>query len=54
MAEACYDPRESPRVFARLRDLGNEKPMKYLSTHPPDDERIKKLQYVVFRLFVLV
>lgn len=45
MTQACFDPRESPKVFSRLKALGgNDKTFKYLSTHPPCQERIAKLQ----------
>ena len=44
MAKACYDPRESARVFERLAKLNGEAGSKYLSTHPAHSDRISDLK----------
>ena len=44
MARACYDPNESPRMFQRMEQLQESKNFKYLSTHPPNHERVQELK----------
>eukprot|EP00761_Pharyngomonas_kirbyi_P009965 gb/GECH01009983.1/.p1 GENE.gb/GECH01009983.1/~~gb/GECH01009983.1/.p1 ORF type:complete len:158 (+),score=25.91 gb/GECH01009983.1/:1-474(+) len=44
MAKACFDPRAAPQVMEKLADVqGGSSLMHYLSTHPPDEERIAEL-----------
>jgi len=45
MAKAGYDPREAPTFFERmLADSKNQSPPVFLSTHPADQDRIRKLK----------
>ena len=44
MARACYDPNESPRMFQRMEQLQESKNFKYLSTRPPNHERVQELK----------
>lgn len=45
MAKACYDPRHAPRVFQKLGRMQKElKLLKYVSTHPLSEERVKNLE----------
>jgi len=43
-AMAGYDPREAIPFWQRMAKLGGEKPPVFLSDHPADEDRIKKLQ----------
>ncbi|KAK4104171.1 hypothetical protein N658DRAFT_245316 [Parathielavia hyrcaniae] len=45
MAEACYDPREAPKFWARMQmaTKGEEVP-EWMSTHPTNTNRIEKIQ----------
>lgn len=45
MAKAGYDPREAPRFFENMMKSarGSKNPPVFLSTHPADSARIKKL-----------
>jgi predicted Zn-dependent protease len=43
-AMAGYNPREAIPFWQRMAKLGGEKPAAFLSDHPADEERIKKLQ----------
>ena len=43
-AEAGYDPRESVRMWQRMKQTGGEPSSEYLSTHPSYDTRIAELQ----------
>ncbi|KAK4122447.1 hypothetical protein N657DRAFT_575691 [Parathielavia appendiculata] len=45
MAEACYDPREAPKFWARMQmaTKGEEVP-EWMSTHPTNINRIEKIQ----------
>ncbi len=43
-AMAGYDPREAIPFWQRMAKLGGSKPPVFLSDHPADEERIKKLQ----------
>jgi predicted Zn-dependent protease len=41
---ACYDPRASKRVFARMaQGVGQKGPPEFLSTHPAHESRIQQL-----------
>lgn len=43
-AMAGYDPREAIPFWQRMASLGGEKPPVFLSDHPADADRIRKLQ----------
>ncbi len=43
-AMAGYDPREAVPFWERMAKLGGSKPPAFLSDHPADAERIKKIQ----------
>jgi predicted Zn-dependent protease len=43
MAMAGYDPREAPAFWERMSALGGAKPPEFMSTHPSDATRIRKL-----------
>jgi len=43
-AIAGYDPHEAIPFWERMAKLGGSKPPPFLSDHPADEERIKKLQ----------
>ncbi|MEM7730272.1 MAG: M48 family metallopeptidase [Pseudomonadota bacterium] len=40
MARACYDPRESPRLWERMAAAGGATPPEFQSTHPSPQTRI--------------
>jgi metalloendopeptidase OMA1, mitochondrial len=42
-AAACYDPREAPKLWERMKQLGGQKPPEFASTHPSNDTRIAQL-----------
>jgi metalloendopeptidase OMA1, mitochondrial len=42
-AAACYDPREAPKLWERMKQLGGQKPPEFASTHPSNDTRIEQL-----------
>ena len=44
MAEAGFDPRESVKLWQNFEALGGERPPEFLSTHPAEGTRIKRLQ----------
>ncbi|KAK3325446.1 peptidase family M48-domain-containing protein [Apodospora peruviana] len=44
MAEACYDPSEAVRFWARMDQAGGDQPPEWISTHPSNENRIKKIQ----------
>jgi len=44
MAMAGYDPREAPRFWGRMGQLGGQKPPEFLSTHPSDERRAADLE----------
>ncbi|KAK3327804.1 peptidase family M48-domain-containing protein [Cercophora scortea] len=44
MAEACYDPHEAARFWARMDQAAMEEVPEWLSTHPSNENRIKKIQ----------
>ncbi|MBI3819025.1 MAG: M48 family metallopeptidase [Planctomycetes bacterium] len=43
MAEAGYDPREAPKLWERMVQLGGDQPPALLSTHPSHETRIQQL-----------
>ena len=42
MADACYNPRAAPRVYAMLG--GGDRMAKFLCTHPPSQERVSQIR----------
>jgi predicted Zn-dependent protease len=44
MAKAGYDPRAAVPFWQRMEAAGGQKPPEFLSTHPSDATRIKKIQ----------
>lgn len=44
MAKAGYDPRAAVPFWQRMASGGGQKPPEFLSTHPSDDTRIRKIQ----------
>jgi metalloendopeptidase OMA1, mitochondrial len=48
MAKAGYDPREAPAFFERMLSNANKQsPPVFLSTHPADQDRIRRLKQLV-------
>lgn len=43
MAMAGYDPREAPRFWQRMAQVGGQKPPEFMSTHPSDETRVRLL-----------
>lgn len=43
-ASAGYDPRASTAFWQRMADQGGERPPEFLSTHPSENSRIRRLQ----------
>jgi predicted Zn-dependent protease len=44
MAKAGYDPRQAVEFWKRMEQAKNGKPPEFLSTHPSDDTRIKRIE----------
>ena len=49
MARAGYDPRAAPRFWQKMEDLGGNAPPEFLSTHPSNKTRIKRLNEMLPR-----
>ncbi len=47
MAKAGYDPREAPRFFERMLAHKSAAPPAFLSTHPADEDRIRRLRGLI-------
>jgi predicted Zn-dependent protease len=47
MAKAGYDPNEAPKFFERMLKAQKESPPEFLSTHPADENRIRKLRSLI-------
>ncbi len=48
LVRACYDPREAPRLWERMGELGGgERPPPMLSTHPDPEARAKAFEAVM-------
>lgn len=43
MAQAGYDPSEAPRLWERMKAAGGQSPPEFMSTHPSEDRRIRRL-----------
>jgi predicted Zn-dependent protease len=43
MAMAGYDPREAPEFWKRMTAVGGQKPPEFMSTHPSDETRIRRI-----------
>jgi predicted Zn-dependent protease len=46
-AMAGYDPREATAFWQRMATTGGESPPEFLSTHPSDETRLRKLQQYI-------
>ena len=44
MAMAGYDPREAPKFWDRMNEMGGMRPPEFLSTHPDPDTRQQRLE----------
>lgn len=45
VARACFDPREAPRLWARMGEAGGGKrPAEFMSTHPSHETRIRQFE----------
>ena len=44
MAQACYDPREAPRLWERMGQAGGATPPEFQSTHPSPQTRINDFE----------
>jgi len=47
MAKAGYDPNEAPKFFERMLKAQKGSPPEFLSTHPADENRIRKLTSLI-------
>ncbi len=43
MAMAGFDPHEAPEFWKRMAQVGGQKPPEFMSTHPSDETRIRKI-----------
>ena len=53
MAEAGYDPREAVELWRNFERLGGRRPPEFLSTHPGQKTRIKRLQAMMPEALVI-
>ncbi len=44
LAEACFDPREAPRLWERMGKAGGKAPAEFMSTHPSSATRIRQFE----------
>jgi metalloendopeptidase OMA1, mitochondrial len=47
MAKAGYDPNEAPKFFERMMKAQKSSTPEYLSTHPADESRIRKIRSLI-------
>ncbi|KAG0337454.1 hypothetical protein BG004_007630, partial [Podila humilis] len=44
MAQACFDPRESTRMWSRMHHTESGPSLSFLNTHPASKDRVSKLE----------